>query len=141
MKQTVLAIMLAAGIAGASAAPVSRERAATTATDFARTFAGQTVAVKNVLSVKDSYYVVNLKPQGWVIVAADDNTEPIIGKSDTGYLDPSTMNSDAAFFMGEVSKTSDSKLPPDVRSLICGTTWPTAMPRVPTTAPSLPLSR
>lgn len=104
MKQTVLAIMLAAGIAGASAAPVSRERAATTATDFARTFAGQTVAVKNVLSVKDSYYVVNLKPQGWVIVAADDNTEPIIGKSDTGYLDPSTMNSDAAFFMGEVSK-------------------------------------
>lgn len=84
MKQIVLAILLAAGIAGASAAPVTKERAATTATEYATAFTGHDVSVKDVMTVKDAYYIVNLKPQGWVMVAADDNSDPILAISPEG---------------------------------------------------------
>ena len=38
------------------------------------------------------YYIVYLKPQGFVIVSADDLVEPIIGFADDGTFDPSPEN-------------------------------------------------
>ena len=43
-------------------------------------------SVKNVVSKNDSYYIINLNPSGWVIVAADDVSTPILGYSATGSL-------------------------------------------------------
>ncbi|MDO8304018.1 MAG: C10 family peptidase, partial [Sedimentisphaerales bacterium] len=38
------------------------------------------------------YYIVHLRPSGFVIVAADDEVEPIIGFSGSGSFDPSSQN-------------------------------------------------
>ena len=38
------------------------------------------------------YYIVSREPEGFVIVAADDEVEPIIAFSDSGTLDPSVAN-------------------------------------------------
>lgn len=39
-----------------------------------------------------SYYIVKLKPSGYIIVSADDLIEPIIGFADDGTFDPSSDN-------------------------------------------------
>ena len=38
------------------------------------------------------YYIVSLRPSGFVIVSADDEVEPIIGFADAGVYDPSPAN-------------------------------------------------
>lgn len=40
----------------------------------------------------DLYYVVNLRPEGYVIVSADDMVEPIVAFSPEGRFDPSPQN-------------------------------------------------
>jgi len=41
---------------------------------------------------KDVYYIINLNPEGWVIVSADYVAYPIIGCSDTGSYSPEKQN-------------------------------------------------
>jgi len=53
--------------------------------------------IQNVDTYKDKdglalYHVVNLKPSGFIIVAADDEVEPIIAFVAHGHYDPSTNN-------------------------------------------------
>lgn len=40
----------------------------------------------------NTYHIVNLKPEGWVIVSADYVATPIIGASDKGYCSAKTKN-------------------------------------------------
>ena len=40
----------------------------------------------------NTYHIVNLKPEGWVIVSADYVASPIIGASDKGYCSATTKN-------------------------------------------------
>lgn len=85
-KHLILSAVLALASVGAIAAPVTKDRAVTTATTFLKAQAGVSTTVASVYSASDAYYIVNLKPQGWVIVSADDAASPIIGYSKTGNL-------------------------------------------------------
>lgn len=49
------------------------------------------------------YYVVNLKPSGFVIVSGDDNVEPIIAMSPNGAYDPSDSNPLGALVNKDIS--------------------------------------
>jgi predicted outer membrane repeat protein len=62
----------------------------------------------NVETFKDdsgitSYYIVNLKPSGYVIVSADDLVEPIIGFADDGTFDPSFDNPLGALVINDMN--------------------------------------
>lgn len=85
-KQLIFSAILAAAAVGASAAPVSKSTAINTARMFLQHQTGAVVNADQVHSVNGAYYVVNMLPQGWVIVSADDTAEPIIGYSNTGHL-------------------------------------------------------
>lgn len=86
MKRAVLLLVLLAMAAFVLAAPVSSDTASRVARNFVleRLGASFSVATSTELESRfnDSYiYVVNLKPQGFVLVAADDAASPILGYS------------------------------------------------------------
>ena len=85
-KQLLLGTVLSLVSIGAIGAPVTKDRAVATAQAFIKERAGVTTTASNVYTASGAYYIVNLKPQGWVIVSADDNASPVIGYSATGQL-------------------------------------------------------
>lgn len=85
-KQLLFSAILSLAAVTVSAAPVAKDRAISTAQAFIKARVGATVSASNVYSASGSYYIVNLNPQGWVIVSADDNASPIIGYSTSGQL-------------------------------------------------------
>ncbi|HNW89430.1 MAG TPA: C10 family peptidase [Bacteroidales bacterium] len=48
------------------------------------------------------YYIINLNPRGFVIVAADDNVTPVIGYSYESYLNPEYMPENVRYWMSGV---------------------------------------
>jgi hypothetical protein len=95
-------ILLLASLPTVSGDPVSEDQAKAAVRGWLRadrtplqTTVGQ--KVKRVEAFHDAkgtalYYVVYLDPEGFVIVAADDLIEPIIGFAPHGQFDPSTKN-------------------------------------------------
>jgi hypothetical protein len=98
----LLAACLSAVWQPAAAAPVNSQRAATAARGWLKGDSrplGETLgsAVQRVETFRDSagaevYHVVYLEPSGFVILAADDEVEPIVCFAPTGHFDPSTDN-------------------------------------------------
>lgn len=84
----------------AKADVVNRERALAYALDFIHS---KTQSVEGVLDAEPvysknvaAYYVVNLKPQGWVLVSAQDAVEPLLGYSMTGRFDLNAVKGNIA---------------------------------------------
>jgi hypothetical protein len=102
LETIVVLILLFAYPRDASGDPVSAEQARDAVTSWLRadpsplqTTMGQ--QVKRVETFNDArgtplYYVAYLDPDGFVIVAADDLIEPIVGFASTGRFDPATNN-------------------------------------------------
>ena len=98
----ILLALLSARWQAATAAPVTSKQAAAVVTGWLsmdRTPLGETLggSVQRVDTFNDQagnavYYVVYLKPSGFVIVAADDWVEPIVGFARAGRFDPSSAN-------------------------------------------------
>ncbi|MGD0260917.1 MAG: C10 family peptidase [Verrucomicrobiota bacterium] len=98
----ILVTLLSASWPAATAAPVSSKQAAAVVTGWLsvdRTPLGETLGgtVQRVDTFNDQrgnpvYYVVYLHPFGFVIVAADDLVEPIVGFARAGKFDPSEDN-------------------------------------------------
>ncbi len=98
----LILILLFASPRDASGDPMSAEQAMDVVTGWLaadpsplQTTMGQ--KVKGVETFNDAqgsplYYVAYLNPDGFVIVAADDLIEPIIGFAPSGRFDPSTNN-------------------------------------------------
>ena len=53
---------------------------------------------------KLAYFIVNLKPSGFVIVSADDLVEPIVGFAEDGTYDPSPLNPLGALVSNDLPK-------------------------------------
>jgi len=97
----LLACILSSGIR-ATAAPVAADTAETTAQNWLSSDSTPLGAhlgsqIQNVDTYADNnglplYHVINLKPTGYVIVAGDDQVEPIIAFVPRGHYDPSTNN-------------------------------------------------
>jgi hypothetical protein len=98
----ILVTLLSASWPAATAAPVASKQAAAVVTGWLsvdRTPLGESLgrSVRRVDTFKDQagnplYYVVYLDPSGFVIVAADDLVEPIVGFARAGRYDPSESN-------------------------------------------------
>ncbi len=55
-------------------------------------------------SEQGGYYIVDLNPQGWVIISADDVATPVIGYSATGSLDINSLPDNMSFMMDEYDR-------------------------------------
>jgi hypothetical protein len=109
----ILLMLLSASSQVATAAPVTSKQAAavvggwlsTAPTPLGETLGG---AVQRVDTFNDQagnavYYVVCLEPSGFVIVAADDLVEPIVGFARAGQYDPSANNPLGALVSNDLS--------------------------------------
>jgi hypothetical protein len=98
----ITATLLIVGWTAALAAPVTSKQAASVVTGWLsldRTPLGETLgtSVRRVETFNDQagsplYYIAYLDPSGFVIVAADDLVEPIVGFAVAGQFDPSADN-------------------------------------------------
>src|SRR5664279_1979128 len=109
----VLLTLLSAFWQGATAAPVTSKQAAAAVIGWLSTDPvplGESLggSVQHVDTFNDSagnpiYYVVCLEPSGFVIVAADDLVEPIVGFAPAGQFDPSNANPLGALVSNDLS--------------------------------------
>ena len=97
----------------ATAAPVTSKQAAAVVTGWLSTdraplgeaLGGSVLRVETFTdeTANPVYYVVYLDPAGFVIVAADDLVEPIVGFASTGQYDPSGNNALGALVSNDLS--------------------------------------
>ena len=109
----VLLLLLNAPSQLATAAPVTSKQAAAVVTGWLSMNPaplGETLgsSIQRVDMFNDRagdpvYYVVCLEPSGFVIVAADDSVEPIVGFASAGQYDPSTDNPLGALVSNDLS--------------------------------------
>ena len=109
----LLLTLLSAFWQGATAAPVTSKQAAAAVIGWLSTDPvplGESLggSVQHVDTFNDSagnpiYYVVCLEPSGFVIVAADDLVEPIVGFAPAGQFDPSNANPLGALVSNDLS--------------------------------------
>lgn len=104
MKKFVISMLVATCCITAWALPVDRTRASSVATTFINSVNGVSHSVRSVESVDGGCYIVNFAPQGWVIVAADDNVEPVIGYSPKGSLSLGAAPDNLRYMFGEYKK-------------------------------------
>lgn len=86
---------------------VSEKQAGEMAIRFMLARTSLTLSVKSIESAdngQSGYYLVNLNPQGWVIVSADDVALSVIGYSPTGNIDMDLMPDNMRFMMGEYGR-------------------------------------
>ncbi|MBQ3950321.1 MAG: C10 family peptidase [Bacteroidales bacterium] len=98
MARLTSTILLAAAMAvagGASAGPVTPQKAAAVARTFwsgaVNTKKGATLEAQPVEWQYNGIYLFACPEGGWVMVAADDEVKPILGYSPSGRLDPADM--------------------------------------------------
>lgn len=105
MKKVVLSAVAALCVAsGAWAAPVTADRAKTTAVAFVKGMTGRNVTVKEVVASTDTYYIMNMSGGGWVIVSADDTSTPVLGYNTTGSLSWHSLPSNMQGLLGAYSE-------------------------------------
>lgn len=106
MKKVLLTALATLYATGLYAAPVTAERAKTTATVFMKGMTGRNMTVKDVAAENGSYYIINMAQGGWVIVSADDTATPVLGYNTSGRLDwhslPGNMQNLLSGYAGEM---------------------------------------
>jgi len=137
----ILALLLNAGWSAATAAPVTAQQAAAAVTGWLGVDPaplGETLgkAVQSVDTFNDAagnplYYIAHLAPSGFVIVAADDLVEPIIGFAPTGKYDPATGNPLGALVNNDLSaRVAGARQTPTSKSaLLAQTKWRQLAPK------------
>lgn len=121
MTKRILSILLltAATVVSVWAGPVDRQRAEAAAVAQIKGVTGKSRTVKQVQAVDDAFYVVNLAPQGWVMVSADDKVDPVIGYSATGALSMSAIPDNMAYMLDSYKKLvklgTDEEMSPRTR--------------------------
>jgi len=104
--------------------PVQKDTAQQVAKFFFnnKTLLNNAITVKSsYVSLKDSvptYYVFNFEGGGWVIIAADDVATPILGYSPDGYADESNINSEAKFWLDDISGQIRAELSKQIFKII-----------------------
>lgn len=102
MKKAFLSffIALACSLSG-FAREVSEQYAREYVLDYISLQTTDKYAIKSVSKVNASYYIVNLAPQGWVMLAADDVVAPVIGYSLSGSLEEKNIPANMRYVMSE----------------------------------------
>ena len=130
--------LLTAGWSTSLAAPVTSKQAAAAVTGWLRLDPaplGETLgnSVRRLETFNDSagnplYYVAYLDPSGFVIVAADDQVEPIVGFAIAGQFDPSADNPLGVLVSNDLAARiacvrQAGAVPPDTNSVQAQAKW------------------
>ncbi len=116
MKKTILTALCLAFMANVTAKEVSETTASAKALEILQCAVnGYEGKVETVVPVyadgQKAYYVVQFAPQGWVLVSADDTTEPLIGYSAEGkYVLENQPESMTALLNCYVKRINDRRL-------------------------------
>ena len=102
MKKTLLSILITVAFSlGAQARVVNEEQARNYALDYIALCANDNYSIKSIDKVNACYYLINLAPEGWVILSADDVAAPVIGYSLNGSLEERNMPANMRYVMSE----------------------------------------
>ncbi len=94
MKQFLLILIFFSVLLNGFGQGVSKERAVKVASNFLFNSDHRVISCTSYENKdKASIYVVNFSPEGWALVAGDENAQPVIGYSYTGFFDNSTVDS------------------------------------------------
>jgi hypothetical protein len=98
MKRVILTILMLAMASSLLSAIVDSKRAEIVALNFLSTRIQDAIQPRQVREVKAvtymerlTYYVINIEPQGWVLIAADDAHYPVLGYSEEGMFNSESM--------------------------------------------------
>lgn len=102
MKKTFISILitLVFSLTG-YAREVSEQYAREYVIDYISLHTTNNYTVKSIDKVNACYYLINLAPQGWVILSADDVATPVLGYSFEGSLDEEKMPENMRYVMSE----------------------------------------
>lgn len=102
MRKTILSlfIALACSLTG-YAREVSEQYAREYALNYISLQTTEKHTVKSIDRANACYYIINLAPQGWVILAADDVAAPVIGYSLSGSLEKENIPANMRYMMSE----------------------------------------
>ena len=106
MKKTILSFFITISFSLASyAREVNEQYAREYVLDYVSLLTNKSYTVKSVNRVSTYYYLVNLAPQGWVILSADDVATPVLGYSLSGSIDKDNMPDNMRYVMSEFEKS------------------------------------
>ena len=102
MKKTFISILitLVFSLTG-YAREVSEQYAREYAIDYISLHTTNNYTVKSIDKVNACYYLINLAPQGWVILSADDVATPVLGYSFSGSLEEENFPANMRYVMSE----------------------------------------
>lgn len=102
MKKAFLSFFIAFAFSFVgNAREVSEEYAREYVLDYISLHTTERHTVKSIDRVNASYYIINLAPQGWVILAADDVAAPIIGYSLSGSIEEQSIPANMRYMLSE----------------------------------------
>ena len=102
MKKTFIAFFIALlfSLTG-YAREVSEQYAREYVVDYISLYTTDNYTVKSIDKINAYYYLINLAPQGWVILSADDVATPVLGYSLSGSLEQEKMPANMRYVMSE----------------------------------------
>ena len=102
MKKTFISFFIALlfSLTG-YAREVSEQYAREYVVDYISLHTTDNYTVKSIVKVNACYYLINLAPQGWVILSADDVATPVLGYSLSGSLEQEMMPANMRYVMSE----------------------------------------
>ena len=102
MKKTFISILitLVFSLTG-YAREISEQYAREYAIDYISLHTTNNYTVKSIDKVNACYYLINLAPQGWVILSADDTATPVLGYSFCGSLEEENIPANMRYVMSE----------------------------------------
>lgn len=102
MKKTFLSIFIVFVFSLVGyAREISEQYAGEYALDYISMQTTEKYAIKSIHRTNACYYIINLVPQGWVILAADDVAAPIIGYSLSGSLEENHIPANMRYVLSE----------------------------------------
>lgn len=102
MKKTIISLFIALAFSlSCHAKEISEEYARKYVLDYISLHTTGSYAIKSLDRLNTCYYLINLAPQGWIILSADDVVSPIIGYSFDGNLREEDMPDNMRYIMYE----------------------------------------
>ena len=100
MKKTFISFLIALVISLTGyAREVSEQFAREYVIDYISLHTTDNYTVKSIDKVNACYYLINLAPQGWVILSADDVATPVLGYSFSGSLEEENFPANMRYLM------------------------------------------
>lgn len=113
-----LVLLLFSSFLPLTAKKVTEQQARQYAIAYIQANAWKSVSVQSLVAVGESYFIINLNPQGWIIVSGDDTVTPVLGYSQHGSLYvgnlPENMQYMLDEYVSQIRKVAQSVVTPHI---------------------------